>query len=336
MSDGRKSVGDIIIEKFIEVVDKEGKMPWQMPYNRYLAFNWYSMTQYHGINRLILPIGEYLSMNQMITYNKKHGTNYRYDKTVGPWWSVVFFKTDIKSASDSEMEKLAGTKSEEDFVKKYPHGVFSGGWLYYVNTSTGCFMKKRNILRYTNVAERSCFIDDEGKVLPSRYETGDVQITKYKPKDIFDRYVKNEGISTKSDRGEIPCYIPKLDLIVLNPLAKSEDFYWSYAFHEASHSTGVKNRLNREFFKYIDESKVDKAVLNDLRSKEECIAEISASMLCSECDIVDFNTSECDVYKNSLAYVESWKRRIKDWGNSFIYIVSEAEKAYQYIMGESN
>ena len=336
MSDGRKSVGDIIIEKFIEVVDKEGKMPWQMPYNRYLAFNWYSMTQYHGINRLILPIGEYLSMNQMITYNKKHGTNYRYDKTVGPWWSVVFFKTDIKSASDSEMEKLAGTKSEEDFIKKYPHGVFSGGWLYYVNTSTGCFMKKRNILRYTNVAERSCFIDDEGRVLPSRYETGDVQITKYKPKDIFDKYIKREGISIKFDRGEIPCYIPKLDLIVLNPLAKSEDFYWSYAFHEASHSSGVKNRLNREFFKYVNESKVDRGVLDDLRSKEECIAEISASMLCSECDIVDFNTSECDVYKNSLAYVESWKRRIKDWGNSFIYIVSEAEKAYQYIMGESN
>ena len=34
------------------------------------------------------------------------------------------------------------------------------------------------------------------------------------------------------------------------------------------------------------------------------------------------------------AYVQSWKKRIKDWGKEFIYIVSQADKAFNYICGD--
>lgn len=329
----KKSVGDIIIEKFIQAVDKEGIMPWQSPYNRYSAFNWFSLNQYRGINRLLLPMGEYLSMNQMIAYNKKNGTNYRF--TEGTWWSVVFFKVDMKDGTRKELEELTDNGTIEEFLSKYPKGVYSGSWFYYIDTYK-TFRKKRNILRYTNVADRTCFVDAERGVLPSRIENGEVEITRFKPKEIFESYVKREGIPVGSTLEDCPYYDFKSDKIVLNSSPKSEDHYWSYAFHEAAHSTGAVKRLGREFFTaYADNSKTyEKSVLDDMRSKEECIAEIAASMVCSECDIVEFNTSECDVYANNLAYVEAWKKRIKDWGNSFIYIVSEAEKAYMRIMGE--
>ncbi len=36
-------------------------MPWQKPYTQYNAFNYFTLKAYRGINRLILPFGEYLT-----------------------------------------------------------------------------------------------------------------------------------------------------------------------------------------------------------------------------------------------------------------------------------
>ena len=332
----KKKVGEIIVEKFLEQVDKEGIMPWQRPYNRYSAFNWMTLTQYRGINRIILPMGEYLTMNQMISYNKKHGTNYRYDGH-GLWWSVVFFKRDEKIAYDKEVENLIGSSDFDEFKDTYPNGVFKDGWFFYPNDTYKSVCKRRNILRYTNVTDRTSFVDEERGILPSRIEVGDVEITRFKPKEIFDNYIEREHLKVREMTDDVPCYIPALDRIDLNMAPKSEDYFWSYAFHEAAHSTGARKRLDRDLFKYFDSKEFDSTSeeYRNLYSIEECIAEIASSMVCSECDIVDFNTSECDVYKNNLAYVNAYKKRIKDWGDSFIYIAHQAELAYERIMGDA-
>ena len=66
---------------------------------------------------------------------------------------------------------------------------------------------------------------------------------------------------------------------------------------------------------------------------EECIAEITACLCCAETGISDFETSCSEEYDNSVSYVQAWKKRVKDWGKDFIYIVSQADKAFNMICG---
>ena len=62
MAEEKKSVAQIVIDNFLKDVDERGSMPWQRPYERYESFNYFSKKAYRGINRLILPGGEYLSL----------------------------------------------------------------------------------------------------------------------------------------------------------------------------------------------------------------------------------------------------------------------------------
>ena len=334
-SSEKKSVGDIIVDVFLKDVEKAGVLPWTMPYNRYSAFNYVNLTQYHGINRLILPFGEYLTMNQIIAWNKSHNTNYRFDAENGVWWEVVFFKVDRKDVSKAEYESYAEKEmSYEDFIAEGNKCFRVMNWLVY--SQDGRVMKRRNILRYTRVADRTFFVDpDTGKCLPSRIESGDVSIERYKPQDILNGYIQRSGVKEK-ETSDVPYYTLSEDTVYMNNHAKSEDDYWSIRFHEYAHSTCIGSRCAREWWN-LWESKTGKSMssadIEDARAKEECIAEIASSMLCSECDIHNFSTSESSNYKNNLAYVQHWKSKIKDWGSSFIYVVSEAEKAYQMIMG---
>lgn len=333
----KKKVDEILIEEFLKDVDKEGKMPWQMPYRRYLSFNWATGNQYHGFNRLFLPNGEYLTMNQIIKYNEKHGTNYRYTKKKErDWWYVVFFKTSAKDVTKEEFEDLKDTGTTYDDFLKSDGYLRINGWIY--RTDGTKVWRTRNILRYTKVADRTCFIDEEKGVLPSKLEAGEVFVTHTKPQVIVDNYVKRTGV-TIEETNDIPCYVPSEDTVYLNKHTRSEDDYWSVAFHELGHSTMRYDRCNRDYWKYFESiSKSVKLPLNydknEEYAKEECIAEIIASLACSECDIHDFSTTESKSYSNNLAYVNHWKSKVKDWGRSFLYIVSQAEKGYQFLVGD--
>lgn len=329
-TNGKKTVTEIVIERFLKDVDEKGEMPWQAPYKKYSAFNWVSLKQYRGINRLLLPSGEYLTMNQMIAYNKEHGTNYRLVEDAERF-IIVFFKKDDKEVSEKEVEDVLGDIS----VVKSKRHILVGAWTYYYRDETDSVRKMRNILRYNTVYERNSFVDENLGVLFGKEETGVVSILRSKPRDIFDSYVKREGIEIIFRDGDIPNYNVENDIVCLNRLSKSEDHYWATAFHELIHSTGAASRLDREFVRKCTDLNIPSTERMNWRAKEECVAEIGASLVCSECDIIDFSTSESEVYENNVAYVQAWKKRISDCGNSFIYIVSEAEKAYSRVMGES-
>lgn len=322
MSEEHKSkVADIIINRILKDVEQKGTMPWQRPYEIYNAFNWVTKESYRGINRLILPFGEYLTKNQINTYNREHNEDYRFQKGI-IWYPVVFFKVDKKEVSEEEVQ----SKTESDvYADVEPTFICrADGWIYY--TEDGRFFKKRNILRYTDVADRKWFKNSKGECLPSRIENGEVIITYSRPEEILERYIENSGVVLNFTT-DIPCYIPSLDIVELNKHSKSLESYYSTAFHEIAHSTGHINRLNRPL--------AGKTDLNEY-AKEECIAEITSCLLCSECGIHEFDTSETREYENNLAYITAWKKRIKDWGKEFIYIVSQSDKAFNYIMSLSD
>lgn len=342
MAEGRKTVADIIIDRFLKDVDEKESMPWQRPYERYNAFNYFTKIPYRGINRLILPFGEYITKNQIQQYNKEKGyliyengkfvgmkpEAYRFVKGI-QWIPVVFFKREVKDAS------------LEEFAEEYPDRVVDltdegrfvgriGAWSYRVHK--GGLIKDRKILRYYEVADRKFFQNAAGECLPSRIETGEVKITKSRPSDVFNGYIEREGIEVDRNYGGVPCYIPLLDQIKLNPYIKgeenAEDKWFSVAFHEAGHSTGAKMRLNREGVAKVDPNNEDQY------AQEEVIAEICCCLCCAETGIYDFKTSGMDEYDNNIAYVQSWKKRIKNWGSKFVFLVSQADKAFNYICGD--
>lgn len=322
----KKSVSDIIIENFLKDVDEKGTMPWQRPYERYNAFNYFTCKTYRGINRLMLPFGEYLTKKQINEYNKTHNEDFKFQKGI-KWYPVVFFTTTEKKVSRDEM---LSHFPDADFSKDYYLGT-DGIWVYYILNGEGA--KKRNVLRYFEVAERRHFKNSKGEMLPSKIDKEEVVIVKEEPRKVIDEYVNRESLKVDYHYGGVPCYAPFEDKVMLNPYIKSEESWFSTAFHEFAHSTGHTKRLNRESLMYpIGASKKRR---DELYAIDECIAEITASLLCAECGVYDYQTTGTKEYDNNIAYVQFWKKQVKDWGTNFIYIVSQADKAFNYILGDT-
>lgn len=324
----KKSVSEILIERILKTIDEKGYIPWMCPYGRYTAFNWATMTPYRGINKLLLENGEYLTMNQIRSYNSKHGTDFRGPSDMNLWEMVVFYKSDRRYVSEEEWDKLGTNTGYYAFISNNMNARI-GRWLYYVDSVNKNIIKSRNILRYSYVCERSNIKDGNGNLLPSRFEQGLAELTMSKPDEVFKNYTNREGIKVSIVSGSIPNYNLIGDRMTLNPIIRDEKYYWQVAFHESAHSTGTKNRLNREFFRIANGEEGD---VTDARAKEECIAEICSSMLCSECGIDEFGIDGSE-FTSIASYVDGWKSRIQNWGSSFVWIASEAEKAFDRIMG---
>lgn len=323
-----KSVSDVILDRFLRDVEEENAMPWQKPYTQYNAFNYFTLSPYRGINRLMLPFGEYMTANQIDAYNKANNEDYRFQKGI-VWYPVVFYKTDVKEVSYKEVSDIFDI--DINSLKEGDYIGHDGSWSYY-KTSTG-YQKRKGILRYFNVAERKHFKNSKGEVLPSRLETGEVEITLSRPREVVEDYLKREGIKV-IDTGDIPCYNIVLDKIEMNNHCVSEDSWFSVMFHEMAHSTGSVKRLNRVGCRILKDVTEDER--KEIYAKEECIAEMATCLCCAECGIYSFETSNTIEYQNNIAYVQSWKKRVKDWGKEFIFLASQADKAFNRIMNFSD
>ena len=86
----KKKVVDVVIDSFLKRVQEKGVMPWQDPILFGIAINWVSKKMYRGLNRMILPNGEYMTKNQLNKYNEEHGEDYKFQKGI-EWFPVVFY-----------------------------------------------------------------------------------------------------------------------------------------------------------------------------------------------------------------------------------------------------
>tara|TARA_B100000900_G_scaffold393458_1_gene389948 strand:- start:1541 stop:2422 length:882 start_codon:yes stop_codon:yes gene_type:complete len=122
-----------------------------------------------------------------------------------------------------------------------------------------------------------------------------------------------------------PCYNPRTDTIKLPSGFLTEEAAISVAAHEIIHSTGAKNRLNRDGV-----AKFDRFGSHQY-SKEELIAELGAMFLCSELGVQTQATVE-----NSEAYIQSWVKKLSDHPQMIFNAASEAAKATDYVMNIIN
>lgn len=118
-------------------------------------------------------------------------------------------------------------------------------------------------------------------------------------------------------------YSPSADRVQLPALEQYDvaEEYYSTAFHELAHSTGHKSRLNRK------EITSHNPFGSKEYSKEELIAEMTASYLCAVTGI------EQATIENSAAYIQGWLKKLKDDRKMIVYAAAAAQKAADFIRG---
>lgn len=140
---------------------------------------------------------------------------------------------------------------------------------------------------------------------------------------IFTDYIQRERIHFEQTASDKAFYRPYADMIHL-PLRnqfKNSAEYYSTAFHEATHSTGHPNRLNRLY-----EGRVA-AFGNEEYSKEELVAEIGSATLLNTLGI-ETPTS----FRNNAAYIQSWLQVLKNDVKFIVSASTKAEKAVNMIL----
>jgi len=131
-----------------------------------------------------------------------------------------------------------------------------------------------------------------------------------------------EGVKLHHDNGGSAFYRPSTDSITLPHMAQfsATAEYYSTLFHEMTHSTGHKSRLDR----------LEKTAFfgTEAYSKEELIAEIGAAALVNHAGL---ETPES--FRNNAAYVQNWLQVLKNDKRFIVSAAGKAEKAVNLILG---
>lgn len=119
-------------------------------------------------------------------------------------------------------------------------------------------------------------------------------------------------------------YSPSLDYVNMpKPEAfNAPEMYYSISFHELTHATGHKGRLNRKGVAF-DNARFG----SETYSKEELVAEMGAAFLCGHAGILNATIGD------SAAYVANWLKVLKDDRKLVVQAAGLAQRAADYILG---
>jgi antirestriction protein ArdC len=288
-------VYDFVTERIIKQLET-GTAPWRKPWKTdtsglHVPHNFTSKKAYRGINTFLLmvaAIDKGYSSNYWLTYKQAQdkGANVRKGEKSE---MVIFWKLLDKETEETTIDVETGK------TKKIP------------------------MLRYYNVFNLDQ-IDGIEIEKPKEEEPKKVFSPIQNAQTIVDRYVKELG--ALNHKGNRACYRPNLDQIDMPETTKfdTSEEYYSTLFHEFTHSTGHKTRLDREGISqahYFGDA---------IYSKEELIAEFGAAMLCGT---VGIETT----LDNSAAYINGWLKALKSDSKLCVFAAAAAQRAADYIQG---
>lgn len=126
--------------------------------------------------------------------------------------------------------------------------------------------------------------------------------------------------------GDRAYYSPMTDAVVVPDLGQFESVhaYYCTLFHELGHSTGHASRLDRFGDKWQDHAFGSAAY-----GREELVAEMTAAYLCGETGISP------DTLEQSAAYIDSWRRAIKEDVRAVVVAAGAAQRATDMILGRT-
>lgn len=280
----------IVTDRIISELEK-GVIPWRKPWCSVQegAFNRVSGRSYSLLNQLLLQHdGEYASYRQW----KALGGHVKAGSKAE---TVVFWKFE----DEAPVQKSTGDTDGEETTEERP--------------------RAHPILKYYPVFHISQVED----VKPADRELHLADACPNATAEMYFRsYVQREHISVEEGLSNNAFYSPSTDSIHLPSIRQFHQIeeYYSTAFHECIHSTGIKSRLAREGLQHIQFGSMS-------YGKEELIAEIGSSFIMNS---IGLHTHESD--ENNAAYIGSWLAAIKGNKKLVVMAASQAEKAANYIL----
>lgn len=327
---------DYITETVINTIEKVGELPWQREwkktslYNGFQALNYDTKKGYRGIN--------YVMLNYEVKRDED-GNPYLTNRDLS---NPYFLTAKSIKRHGGRIKKGATADRVVYFTKLYTYkGFFKNGDVAEYGTYNQKKFKKwidKNynqlnerlskerlyntyipILKYYNVFNGAETEGIEFKDLP---KNNNVDLPKKERIEIAENIVNS--MPNKPDikfGGDQPAYYPTTDHVLMTPIEafNEEQSYYSTLFHELTHSTYHKKRLNDDTRKPPIGGRDEKN-----RAFEELIAELGAVFLCAESGIL-FSTLE-----NSAKYLRGWNSKLvknmkKD--NKFFFRASSKSQA---------
>jgi antirestriction protein ArdC len=134
---------------------------------------------------------------------------------------------------------------------------------------------------------------------------------------LADEFLRSTGADVREGYGEA-YYVPSQDFIYMPAFEafKGADQFYGVAFHELSHWTGHKTRLDRDLKNRFG---------SRAYAAEELIAELGAAFLCAEFGF--------DGDLRHAGYIATWIDLLKADRRAFFTACSQASKAADYLRG---
>ena len=296
------NVYEIITDRIIAELEK-GIIPWSRPwvcvgrgYGRAVSHT--NGRPYSLLNQLLLgKPGEYLTWNQC----KKEGGSVKKGAKAR---MVCFWKMLPVDKTDDNGAPVIDPKTGEQAKKVIPYLKYYN--VFHIDDCEGIKAK---------------YAKETKPATPATVAEIDAQAEK-----VLREYISREGITLEEEESDEAYYSPARDLIHL-PVRKQfalTSEYYSTAFHESVHSTGHKSRLNR-----FTTGRAA-AFGGQEYSKEELVAELGAASICHALGIETESS-----FKNSVAYVQSWLKALRNDKRMIVTAASKAEKAVALIFGDA-
>jgi antirestriction protein ArdC len=135
--------------------------------------------------------------------------------------------------------------------------------------------------------------------------------------ELADAFLHPTGADIREGHGEA-CYIPSRDFISTPAFAgfKGADHFYNVAFHELTHWSGHKSRIDRDLKNRFGSQSY---------AAEELIAELGAAFLCAEFGF------DGDV--RNAGYIASWIELLRTDKRAIFTACSQASKAADYLRG---
>jgi antirestriction protein ArdC len=167
--------------------------------------------------------------------------------------------------------------------------------------------------------EYTVFNVNQCENLPDSISTGKpMRVRNPDMRDEFaDAFLHSTGADIREGQGEA-FYVPSRDFISMPAFDafKGADHFYNVAFHELTHWTGHKSRLDRDLKNRFGAHNY---------AAEELIAELGAAFLCAEFGF------DGDV--RNAGYVASWIELLKADKRAFFTACNQASKAADYLRG---
>jgi len=281
------NVYQIITDRIIALL-QEGTVAWHKPWDpaQGAPRNLVSKKPYRGINVFLL-MGTRFSSPYWLTFRQAQelGGSVKAGSKATP---VVFWKLLQRTRQDDAADSAANGERNEDAIP---------------------------LIRYYSV-----FNLDQINGIPSPNPSKEPFIPLTRCEEVVAGMPAGPAIQ---HQGTQAYYSPQEDLINMPPkeVFKDAEGYYSTIFHEMTHSTGHKTRLNRPGI-------TDICRFGETNySKEELVAEMGAAFLCGVTGIQN------QTIDNSTSYIANWLKRLDDDTKLVVHAAAQAQKAVDYILG---